>query len=136
MIFSSLQKPRKTAGHTPATAGDQALTSTERAREAVTSSAEVIKDARGQCKACALPTWVQGPAETRPGRVSTSGLLGQADSPCTNSINGHLPGDAPAAGSLTMSLLLSSHGRQTTCVSKSLPHAGSLVLSRVLFQAL
>lgn len=111
-----LQKPRKAAGRTPATAGDQALMSTERAREAVTSSAEVIKDARGQCKvcACALPTWVPGPVETRPGQVSTSGLLGQADSPCTNSINSHLPGDTPAAGSLTMSLPLSSHGRQTT----------------------
>ncbi|KFV71735.1 Mediator of RNA polymerase II transcription subunit 4, partial [Dryobates pubescens] len=69
------------------------------------SSEEIIKYAHrisASNAVCAPLTWVPGdPRRPYPTDLEMrSGLLGQMNNPSTNGVNGHLPGDALAAGRL------------------------------------
>uniref|UniRef100_A0A8D1LF84 Mediator of RNA polymerase II transcription subunit 4 n=1 Tax=Sus scrofa TaxID=9823 RepID=A0A8D1LF84_PIG len=81
------------------------LKSIEKARKGAISSEEIIKYAHrisASNAVCAPLTWVPGdPRRPYPTDLEMrSGLLGQMNNPSTNGVNGHLPGDALAAGRL------------------------------------
>ncbi|XP_072902053.1 mediator of RNA polymerase II transcription subunit 4 isoform X1 [Hemitrygon akajei] len=103
-----LQKQLKEAEHILAAAVYQAkekLKSIEKARKGAISSEELIKYAHriSASNAVAAPlTWVPGdPRRPYPTDLEMrSGLLGQQSNLSTNGMNGHLPGDALAAGRL------------------------------------
>ncbi|XP_014750852.1 PREDICTED: mediator of RNA polymerase II transcription subunit 4 [Sturnus vulgaris] len=106
--IQQLQKQLKEAEHILATAVYQAkekLKSIEKARKGAISSEEIIKYAHrisASNAVCAPLTWVPGdPRRPYPTDLEMrSGLLGQMNNPSTNGVNGHLPGDALAAGRL------------------------------------
>nr|XP_042698657.1 mediator of RNA polymerase II transcription subunit 4 isoform X2 [Chrysemys picta bellii] len=106
--IQQLQKQLKEAEHILATAVYQAkekLKSIEKARKGAVSSEEIIKYAHrisASNAVCAPLTWVPGdPRRPYPTDLEMrSGLLGQMNNPSTNGVNGHLPGDALAAGRL------------------------------------
>ncbi|EPQ04724.1 Mediator of RNA polymerase II transcription subunit 4 [Myotis brandtii] len=103
-----LQKQLKEAEQILATAVYQAkekLKSIDKARKGAISSEEIIKYAHrisASNAVCAPLTWVPGdPRRPYPTDLEMrSGLLGQMNNPSTNGVNGHLPGDALAAGRL------------------------------------
>ncbi|XP_007495491.1 mediator of RNA polymerase II transcription subunit 4 isoform X3 [Monodelphis domestica] len=81
------------------------LKSIDKARKGAISSEEIIKYAHrisASNAVCAPLTWVPGdPRRPYPTDLEMrSGLLGQMNNPSTNGVNGHLPGDALAAGRL------------------------------------
>ncbi|XP_054385015.1 mediator of RNA polymerase II transcription subunit 4 isoform X8 [Pongo abelii] len=106
--IQQLQKQLKEAEQILATAVYQAkekLKSIEKARKGAISSEEIIKYAHrisASNAVCAPLTWVPGdPRRPYPTDLEMrSGLLGQMNNPSTNGVNGHLPGDALAAGRL------------------------------------
>ncbi|XP_077153516.1 mediator of RNA polymerase II transcription subunit 4 isoform X1 [Ranitomeya variabilis] len=106
--IQQLQKQLKEAEHILATAVYQAkekLKSIEKARKGSISSEELIKYAHrisASNAVCAPLTWVPGdPRRPYPTDLEMrSGLLGQMSNLPTNGVNGHLPGDALAAGRL------------------------------------
>ncbi|XP_041439140.1 mediator of RNA polymerase II transcription subunit 4 isoform X1 [Xenopus laevis] len=106
--IQQLQKQLKEAEHILATAVYQAkekLKSIDKARKGVISSEELIKYAHrisASNAVCAPLTWVPGdPRRPYPTDLEMrSGLLGQMSNLPTNGVNGHLPGDALAAGRL------------------------------------
>uniref|UniRef100_A0A6J0VCD5 Mediator of RNA polymerase II transcription subunit 4 n=1 Tax=Pogona vitticeps TaxID=103695 RepID=A0A6J0VCD5_9SAUR len=106
--IQQLQKQLKEAEHILATAVYQAkekLKSVEKARKGAISSEEIIKYAHrisASNAVCAPLTWVPGdPRRPYPTDLEMrSGLLGQMNNPSANGVNGHLPGDALAAGRL------------------------------------
>ncbi|XP_040197173.1 mediator of RNA polymerase II transcription subunit 4 [Rana temporaria] len=106
--IQQLQKQLKEAEHILATAVYQAkekLKSIDKARKGAISSEELIKYAHrisASNAVCAPPTWVPGdPRRPYPTDLEMrSGLLGQMSNLPTNGVNGHLPGDALAAGRL------------------------------------
>ncbi|XP_070588437.1 mediator of RNA polymerase II transcription subunit 4 isoform X1 [Erythrolamprus reginae] len=106
--IQQLQKQLKEAEHILATAVYQAkekLKSIEKARKGAVSSEEIIKYAHrisASNAVCAPLTWVPGdPRRPYPTDLEMrSGLLGQMNNPSANGVNGHLPGDALAAGRL------------------------------------
>lgn len=106
--IQQLQKQLKDAEHMLATAVYQAkekLKSIEKARKGAISSEELIKYAHrisASNAVCAPLTWVPGdPRRPYPTDLEMrSGLLGTMSNLPTNGINGHLPGDALAAGRL------------------------------------
>ncbi|KAB0400182.1 hypothetical protein E2I00_001989 [Balaenoptera physalus] len=106
--IQQLQKQLKEAEQILATAVYQAkekLKSIEKARKGAVSSEEIIKYAHrisASNAVCAPLTWVPGdPRRPYPTDLEMrSGLLGQMNNPSTNGVNGHLPGDALAAGRL------------------------------------
>uniref|UniRef100_A0A8C6XGE9 Mediator of RNA polymerase II transcription subunit 4 n=1 Tax=Naja naja TaxID=35670 RepID=A0A8C6XGE9_NAJNA len=106
--IQQLQKQLKEAEHILATAVYQAkekLKSIEKARKGAISSEEIIKYAHrisASNAVCAPLTWVPGdPRRPYPTDLEMrSGLLGQMNNPSANGVNGHLPGDALAAGRL------------------------------------
>ncbi|XP_056650841.1 mediator of RNA polymerase II transcription subunit 4 isoform X4 [Monodelphis domestica] len=106
--IQQLQKQLKEAEQILATAVYQAkekLKSIDKARKGAISSEEIIKYAHrisASNAVCAPLTWVPGdPRRPYPTDLEMrSGLLGQMNNPSTNGVNGHLPGDALAAGRL------------------------------------
>uniref|UniRef100_A0ACB8GES3 Mediator of RNA polymerase II transcription subunit 4 n=1 Tax=Sphaerodactylus townsendi TaxID=933632 RepID=A0ACB8GES3_9SAUR len=106
--IQQLQKQLKEAEHILATAVYQAkekLKSIEKARKGSVSSEEIIKYAHrisASNAVCAPLTWVPGdPRRPYPTDLEMrSGILGQMNNPSANGVNGHLPGDALAAGRL------------------------------------
>ncbi|KAM4698902.1 mediator of RNA polymerase II transcription subunit 4 [Discoglossus pictus] len=106
--IQQLQKQLKEAEHILATAVYQAkekLKSINNARKGAISSEELIKYAHrisASNAVCAPLTWVPGdPRRPYPTDLEMrSGLLGQMSNLPTNGVNGHLPGDALAAGRL------------------------------------
>ncbi|XP_066562499.1 mediator of RNA polymerase II transcription subunit 4 [Amia ocellicauda] len=106
--IQQLQKQLKEAEHTLATAVYQAkekLKSIEKARKGSISSEEIIKYAHrisASNAVCAPLNWVPGdPRRPYPTDLEMrSGMLGQMSNLPTNGVNGHLPGDALAAGRL------------------------------------
>ncbi|XP_075054133.1 mediator of RNA polymerase II transcription subunit 4 [Mixophyes fleayi] len=106
--IQQLQKQLKEAEHILATAVYQAkekLKSINKAKKGAISSEELIKYAHrisASNAVCAPLTWVPGdPRRPYPTDLEMrSGLLGQMSSLPTNGVNGHLPGDALAAGRL------------------------------------
>ncbi|CAI5761788.1 mediator of RNA polymerase II transcription subunit 4 [Podarcis lilfordi] len=106
--IQQLQKQLKEAEHILATAVYQAkekLKTIEKARKGAVSSEEIIKYAHrisASNAVCAPLTWVPGdPRRPYPTDLEMrSGLLGQMNNPSANGVNGHLPGDALAAGRL------------------------------------
>ncbi|XP_043928764.1 mediator of RNA polymerase II transcription subunit 4 [Protopterus annectens] len=106
--IQQLQKQLKDAEHILATAVYQAkekLKSIEKARKGGISSEELIKYAHrisASNAVCAPLNWVPGdPRRPYPTDLEMrSGLLGQMSNLPTNGVNGHLPGDALAAGRL------------------------------------
>lgn len=106
--IQQLQKQLKEAEHILATAVYQAkekLKSIDKARKGAISSEELIKYAHrisASNAVCAPLTWVPGdPRRPYPTDLEMrSGLLGQMNNLSTNGVNGHLPGDALAAGRL------------------------------------
>ncbi|XP_039601174.1 mediator of RNA polymerase II transcription subunit 4 [Polypterus senegalus] len=106
--IQQLQKQLKEAEHILATAVYQAkekLKSIEKARKGSVSSEEVIKYAHrisASNAVCAPLNWVPGdPRRPYPTDLEMrSGRLGQMSNLSTNGVNGHLPGDALAAGRL------------------------------------
>ncbi|KAL6039188.1 hypothetical protein STEG23_012212 [Scotinomys teguina] len=106
--IQQLQKQLKEAEQILATAVYQAkekLKSIEKARKGAISSEEIIKYAHrisASNAVCAPLTWVPGdPRRPYPTDLEMrSGLLGQMNNPSTSGVNGHLPGDALAAGRL------------------------------------
>uniref|UniRef100_A0A8B9H9W6 Mediator of RNA polymerase II transcription subunit 4 n=1 Tax=Astyanax mexicanus TaxID=7994 RepID=A0A8B9H9W6_ASTMX len=103
-----LQKQLKEAEHILATAVYQAkekLKSIEKARKGSISSEEIIKYAHrisASNAVCAPLNWVPGdPRRPYPTDLEMrSGMLGHMSNLPTNGVNGHLPGDALAAGRL------------------------------------
>ncbi|XP_043847562.1 mediator of RNA polymerase II transcription subunit 4 isoform X3 [Dromiciops gliroides] len=103
-----LLQPGEENQHFKATAVYQAkekLKSIDKARKGAISSEEIIKYAHrisASNAVCAPLTWVPGdPRRPYPTDLEMrSGLLGQMNNPSTNGVNGHLPGDALAAGRL------------------------------------
>ncbi|XP_037656028.1 mediator of RNA polymerase II transcription subunit 4 isoform X3 [Choloepus didactylus] len=112
--IQQLQKQLKEAEQILATAVYQAkekLKSIEKARKGAISSEEIIKYAHrisASNAVCAPLTWVPGdPRRPYPTDLEMrSGLLGQMNNPSTNGVNGHLPGDALAAGRLPVSVAI------------------------------
>ncbi|XP_063808865.1 mediator of RNA polymerase II transcription subunit 4 isoform X1 [Pseudophryne corroboree] len=106
--IQQLQKQLKEAEHILATAVYQAkekLKSINKAKRGAISSEELIKYAHrisASNAVCAPLTWVPGdPRRPYPTDLEMrSGLLGQMSNLPTNGVNGHLPGDALAAGRL------------------------------------
>ncbi|XP_054643649.1 mediator of RNA polymerase II transcription subunit 4 isoform X1 [Dunckerocampus dactyliophorus] len=106
--IQQLQKQLKEAEHILATAVYQAkekLKSIERARKGSISSEEIIKYAHrisASNAVCAPLNWVPGdPRRPYPTDLEMrSGMLGHMANLPTNGVNGHLPGDALAAGRL------------------------------------
>ena len=106
--IQQLQKQLKEAEQILATAVYQAkekLKSIEKARKGAISYEEIIKYAHrisASNAVCAPLTWVPGdPRRPYPTDLEMrSGLLDQMNNPATNGVNGHLPGDALAAGRL------------------------------------
>nr|BAE91232.1 unnamed protein product [Macaca fascicularis] len=104
-----LQKQLKEAEQILATAVYQAkekLKSIEKARKGAISSEEIIKyahriSASNACMCSTDPGFQGTPGRPYPTDLEMrSGLLGQMNNPSTNGVNGHLPGDALAAGRL------------------------------------
>ncbi|XP_057388712.1 mediator of RNA polymerase II transcription subunit 4 isoform X5 [Balaenoptera acutorostrata] len=110
LAISRNQKLLQSGEENQATAVYQAkekLKSIEKARKGAVSSEEIIKYAHrisASNAVCAPLTWVPGKRDPRrpyPTDLEMrSGLLGQMNNPSTNGVNGHLPGDALAAGRL------------------------------------
>ncbi|XP_011795941.1 PREDICTED: mediator of RNA polymerase II transcription subunit 4 [Colobus angolensis palliatus] len=108
LAISRNQKLLQAGEENQATAVYQAkekLKSIEKARKGAISSEEIIKYAHrisASNAVCAPLTWVPGdPRRPYPTDLEMrSGLLGQMNNPSTNGVNGHLPGDALAAGRL------------------------------------
>uniref|UniRef100_A0A9J8BV37 Mediator of RNA polymerase II transcription subunit 4 n=1 Tax=Cyprinus carpio carpio TaxID=630221 RepID=A0A9J8BV37_CYPCA len=106
--IQQLQKQLKEAEHILATAVYQAkekLKSIEKARKGSISSEEIIKYAHrisASNAVCAPLNWVPGdPRRPYPTDLEMrSGILGNMSNMPTNGVNGHLPGDALAAGRL------------------------------------
>ncbi|XP_077392568.1 mediator of RNA polymerase II transcription subunit 4 [Festucalex cinctus] len=106
--IQQLQKQLKEAEHILATAVYQAkekLKSIERARKGSISSEELIKYAHrisASNAVCAPLNWLPGdPRRPYPTDLEMrSGVLGHMANLPTNGVNGHLPGDALAAGRL------------------------------------
>uniref|UniRef100_A0A3B3Q6L6 Mediator of RNA polymerase II transcription subunit 4 n=1 Tax=Paramormyrops kingsleyae TaxID=1676925 RepID=A0A3B3Q6L6_9TELE len=106
--IQQLQKQLKEAEHTLATAVYQAkekLKSIEKARKGSISSEEIIKYAHrisASNAVCAPLNWVPGdPRRPYPTDLEMrSGMLGHMSNLASNGVNGHLPGDALAAGRL------------------------------------
>ncbi|MEE6471201.1 hypothetical protein FKM82_009210 [Ascaphus truei] len=118
--IQQLQKQLKEAEHILATAVYQAkekLKSIEKARRGAVSSEEIIKYAHrisASNAVCAPLTWVPGdPRRPYPTDLEMrSGLLGQMSNLPSNGVNGHLPGDALAAGRLPGNLKVLKHYRR------------------------
>uniref|UniRef100_A0A7N6AGV9 Mediator of RNA polymerase II transcription subunit 4 n=1 Tax=Anabas testudineus TaxID=64144 RepID=A0A7N6AGV9_ANATE len=114
--IQQLQKQLKEAEHILATAVYQAkekLKSIEKARKGSISSEEIIKYAHrisASNAVCAPLNWVPGdPRRPYPTDLEMrSGMLGHMANLPTNGVNGHLPGDALAAGRLPGERLLCS----------------------------
>ncbi|KAG8452330.1 hypothetical protein GDO86_004221 [Hymenochirus boettgeri] len=108
LALSRNQKLSQPGEENQATAVYQAkekLKSIEKARKGAISSEELIKYAHrisASNAVCAPLTWVPGdPRRPYPTDLEMrSGLLGQMSNLPTNGVNGHLPGDALAAGRL------------------------------------
>ncbi|XP_043847563.1 mediator of RNA polymerase II transcription subunit 4 isoform X4 [Dromiciops gliroides] len=108
LAISRSQKLLQPGEENQATAVYQAkekLKSIDKARKGAISSEEIIKYAHrisASNAVCAPLTWVPGdPRRPYPTDLEMrSGLLGQMNNPSTNGVNGHLPGDALAAGRL------------------------------------
>ncbi|XP_061774125.1 mediator of RNA polymerase II transcription subunit 4 isoform X1 [Nerophis ophidion] len=106
--IQQLQKQLKEAEHILATAVYQAkekLKSIERAKKGSISSEEIIKYAHrisASNAVCAPLNWLPGdPRRPYPTDLEMrSGMLGHMTNLPTNGVNGHLPGDALAAGRL------------------------------------
>ncbi|XP_016521568.1 mediator of RNA polymerase II transcription subunit 4 isoform X1 [Poecilia formosa] len=106
--IQQLQKQLKEAEHILATAVYQAkekLKSIEKARKGSISSEEIIKYAHrisASNAVCAPLNWVPGdPRRPYPTDLEMrSGMLGHMANLSSNGMNGHLPGDALAAGRL------------------------------------
>uniref|UniRef100_A0A8C7NM00 Mediator of RNA polymerase II transcription subunit 4 n=1 Tax=Oncorhynchus mykiss TaxID=8022 RepID=A0A8C7NM00_ONCMY len=106
--IQQLQKQLKEAEHILATAVYQAkekLKSIDKAKKGSISSEEIIKYAHrisASNAVCAPLNWVPGdPRRPYPTDLEMrSGLLGHMSNLPTNGVNGHLPGDALAAGRL------------------------------------
>lgn len=106
--IQQLQKQLKEAEHILATAVYQAkekLRSIDKARKGSISSEEIIKYAHrisASNAVCAPLNWVPGdPRRPYPTDLEMrSGLLGMMANLPSNGVNGHLPGDALAAGRL------------------------------------
>uniref|UniRef100_A0A8C3GA67 Mediator of RNA polymerase II transcription subunit 4 n=1 Tax=Cyclopterus lumpus TaxID=8103 RepID=A0A8C3GA67_CYCLU len=106
--IQQLQKQLKEAEHILATAVYQAkekLKSIDKARKGSISSEEIIKYAHrisASNAVCAPLNWVPGdPRRPYPTDLEMrSGMLGHMANLPTNGVNGHLPGDALAAGRL------------------------------------
>uniref|UniRef100_A0A8C9ZMN7 Mediator of RNA polymerase II transcription subunit 4 n=1 Tax=Sander lucioperca TaxID=283035 RepID=A0A8C9ZMN7_SANLU len=123
--IQQLQKQLKEAEHILATAVYQAkekLKSIDKARKGSISSEEIIKYAHrisASNAVCAPLNWVPGdPRRPYPTDLEMrSGMLGHMANLPTNGVNGHLPGDALAAGRLP--------GQQSVCArpDASLPLA-------------
>ncbi|XP_031434255.1 mediator of RNA polymerase II transcription subunit 4 [Clupea harengus] len=133
--IQQLQKQLKEAEHILATAVYQAkekLKSIEKARKGSISSEEIIKYAHrisASNAVCAPLNWVPGdPRRPYPTDLEMrSGMLGQMNNPSNNgNVNGHLPGDALAAGRLP-DILTSQYLWQSTDVSMGMlpPHHGN-----------
>ncbi|XP_020849412.1 mediator of RNA polymerase II transcription subunit 4 isoform X1 [Phascolarctos cinereus] len=98
-------KSRKKGLATAVYQAKEKLKSIDKARKGAISSEEIIKYAHrisASNAVCAPLTWVPGdPRRPYPTDLEMrSGLLGQMNNPSTNGVNGHLPGDALAAGRL------------------------------------
>ncbi|XP_028819817.1 mediator of RNA polymerase II transcription subunit 4 [Denticeps clupeoides] len=129
--IQQLQKQLKEAEHILATAVYQAkekLKSIEKARKGSISSEEIIKYAHrisASNAVCAPLNWVPGdPRRPYPTDLEMrSGILGHMSCLPTNGINGHLPGDALAAGRLP-DVLTPQYPWQSTDVSMGMlpPH--------------
>ncbi|XP_034036703.1 mediator of RNA polymerase II transcription subunit 4-like [Thalassophryne amazonica] len=112
--IQQFQKQLKEAEHILATAVYQAkekLKSIEKARKASISSEEIIKYVHrisASNAVCAPLNWVPGdPCRPFPTDLEMrSGMLGHMANLPTNGVNGHLPGDARAAGRLPDVLML------------------------------
>ncbi|KAG9491396.1 hypothetical protein GDO78_000087 [Eleutherodactylus coqui] len=108
LALSRSQKLSQPGEESQATAVYQAkekLKSIDKARKGSISSEELIKYAHrisASNAVCAPLTWVPGdPRRPYPTDLEMrSGLLGQMSNLPTNGVNGHLPGDALAAGRL------------------------------------
>ncbi|NP_001134632.1 mediator of RNA polymerase II transcription subunit 4 [Salmo salar] len=115
--IQQLQKQLKEAEHILATAVYQAkekLKSIDKARKGSISSEEIIKYAHrisASNAVCAPLNWVPGdPRRPYPTDLEMrSGMLGHMSNLPTNGVNGHLPGDALAAGRLPGILLLCAY---------------------------
>uniref|UniRef100_A0AAQ5XU05 Mediator of RNA polymerase II transcription subunit 4 n=1 Tax=Amphiprion ocellaris TaxID=80972 RepID=A0AAQ5XU05_AMPOC len=112
--IQQLQKQLKEAEHILATAVYQAkekLKSIDKARKGSISSEEIIKYAHrisASNAVCAPLNWVPGdPRRPYPTDLEMrSGMLGHMANLPTNGVNGHLPGDALAAGRLPGDLIV------------------------------
>ncbi|XP_076131086.1 mediator of RNA polymerase II transcription subunit 4 [Alosa pseudoharengus] len=132
--IQQLQKQLKEAEHILATAVYQAkekLKSIEKARKGSISSEEIIKYAHrisASNAVCAPLNWVPGdPRRPYPTDLEMrSGMLGHMSNLPTNGVNGHLPGDALAAGRLP-DILTPQYPWQSTDVSMGMlpPHHGN-----------
>ncbi|XP_066542813.1 mediator of RNA polymerase II transcription subunit 4 [Hoplias malabaricus] len=129
-----LQKQLKEAEHILATAVYQAkekLKSIDKARKGSISSEEIIKYAHrisASNAVCAPLNWVPGdPRRPYPTDLEMrSGMLGHMSNLPTNGVNGHLPGDALAAGRLP-DVLAPQYPWQSSDVSMGMlpPHHGN-----------
>ncbi|KAF7709792.1 mediator of RNA polymerase II transcription subunit 4 [Silurus meridionalis] len=123
-----LQKQLKEAEHILATAVYQAkekLKSIEKARKGSVSSEEIIKYAHrisASNAVCAPLNWVPGdPRRPYPTDLEMrSGMLGHMCNLPTNGVNGHLPGDALAAGRLP-DVLAPQYPWQSADVAMAMP---------------
>ncbi|CAL1581770.1 unnamed protein product [Knipowitschia caucasica] len=132
--IQQLQKQLKEAEHILATAVYQAkekLKSIDKARKGSVSSEELIKYAHrisASNAVCAPLNWVPGdPRRPYPTDLEMrSGMLGLMANLPTNGVNGHLPGDALAAGRLP-DVLTPHYPWQSSDVSVGMlpPHHGS-----------
>uniref|UniRef100_A0A8C2DVX2 Mediator of RNA polymerase II transcription subunit 4 n=1 Tax=Cyprinus carpio TaxID=7962 RepID=A0A8C2DVX2_CYPCA len=132
--IQQLQKQLKEAEHILATAVYQAkekLKSIEKARKGSISSEEIIKYAHrisASNAVCAPLNWVPGdPRRPYPTDLEMrSGILGNMSNMPTNGVNGHLPGDALAAGRLP-DILTPQYPWQSADVSMGIlpPHHGN-----------
>ncbi|XP_043104087.1 mediator of RNA polymerase II transcription subunit 4 [Puntigrus tetrazona] len=132
--IQQLQKQLKEAEHILATAVYQAkekLKSIEKARKGSISSEEIIKYAHrisASNAVCAPLNWVPGdPRRPYPTDLEMrSGILGNMSNMSTNGVNGHLPGDALAAGRLP-DILTPQYPWQSADVSMGIlpPHHGN-----------
>nr|XP_040057183.1 mediator of RNA polymerase II transcription subunit 4 isoform X1 [Gasterosteus aculeatus aculeatus] len=132
--IQQLQKQLKEAEHILATAVYQAkekLKSIDKARKGSISSEEIIKYAHrisASNAVCAPLNWVPGdPRRPYPTDLEMrSGMLGHMANLPTNGVNGHLPGDALAAGRLP-DVLTPHYPWQSSDVSVGMlpPHHGN-----------
>ncbi|XP_040057183.2 mediator of RNA polymerase II transcription subunit 4 isoform X1 [Gasterosteus aculeatus] len=132
--IQQLQKQLKEAEHILATAVYQAkekLKSIDKARKGSISSEEIIKYAHrisASNAVCAPLNWVPGdPRRPYPTDLEMrSGILGHMANLPTNGVNGHLPGDALAAGRLP-DVLTPHYPWQSSDVSVGMlpPHHGN-----------